>query len=254
MANDDVVLIFRDLVVPEPGARVHPDLKHGRKIEHDSRSRDHAHGETVPRGRLQALTLRKPKPKTVFWTPSIAALNQGNLGACTGNAAAGLLATGCPGHEAMTGVNEDTARWIYSEATRLDGFPGQWPPTDTGSSGLAVMKVLKKHKAVKSYRHCFSVNSVIAALQAGPVITGIAWRQDMYEPGPDGFASYSGPVVGGHEFMVTGVDLQGGYFKFRNSWGSGWGVQGDFFMSLADYSAALENKGDATVPVWCRDA
>jgi C1A family cysteine protease len=39
--------------------------------------------------------------------------------------------------------------------------------------------------------------------------------------------------IGGHEVLLVGYDDATGYFKVRNSWGSGWGLNGYFLMPYA---------------------
>jgi len=63
-------------------------------------------------------------------------LDQGDLGSCTGNAAAHLLNTApfhIPRHRLYY---EPAAVLFYSQATQIDPFDGQYPPEDTGSDGL----------------------------------------------------------------------------------------------------------------------
>ena len=33
---------------------------------------------------------------------------------------------------------------LYEDATVVDGYPGEYPPDDTGSSGLAICKVSQR--------------------------------------------------------------------------------------------------------------
>src|SRR5581483_9492938 len=103
-----------------------PSYPLGRRVEHD------------PRSRLFPFTAEAPaKLRTVAHRSYGLPLDQGQLGSCTGNAAAGALNT-VPLHRTGGRVLTETqARDLYALATRLDGFEGEWPPTDTGSSGLA---------------------------------------------------------------------------------------------------------------------
>ena len=41
---------------------------------------------------------------------------------------------------------------LYADATVVDGYPGTYPPDDTGSSGLAICKVLNSRGTIKGYR------------------------------------------------------------------------------------------------------
>lgn len=233
----------RPLVPPPPG------IKMGRKIEHDSRSWNYR----VPATYKPWWWPFCPKPvvhKTQVWEPRIEPLDQGNLGSCTGNAMVACLSaapTPVAPNEALT---ETLAVSIYSAATKVDEFQGEYPPDDTGSSGLAVAKVAQKAGFFARYNHAFSITDTINALQFGPVIVGIAWREDMFDPDAAGFAHYTGPVAGGHEICLFGYEADSGTFHFRNSWGSSWGEGGDFLMNNRDLTVALAQRGDVVAPVW----
>ncbi|MDT5014694.1 MAG: hypothetical protein QOD39_854, partial [Mycobacterium sp.] len=98
---------------------------------------------------------------SVQWERRLAILDQGQLGSCTGNAGTGALGTE-PFYDAVgkdvladaadAAANEEFAVQLYSDATALDPYPGTYPPDDTGSSGLAICKVLKARRTIRAYR------------------------------------------------------------------------------------------------------
>jgi hypothetical protein len=145
-------------------------------------------------------------------------------------------------------VKQAVVRDIYRQETTIDPYVGAWPPDDTGSDGLSACKIAKLRGWITGYAHAFSVDDVLVALQHGPVITGVPWHQEMFTPDKDGFVRVSGPVVGGHEFCLTGFNAEQGYLTFANSWGSAWGQAGYAKLTLADYASLLADHGDATVP------
>jgi hypothetical protein len=210
----------------------------GRNKEHDSRSRNFAVGE-------EGVEL-----KTVSWARRSPILNQGQIGSCTGNAAAGLLATDSAGRRGATLVDEHVALNLYRWATRLDHIAGEYPPDDTGSTGLAVMKAAKKLGFIAAYRHAFSLRAMAAALQKSPVIVGMAWLTGCDTPASNGIIEYTGDVRGGHEVLCRAVDMEDRLFWFDNSWGTGWGYNGSFGMTFADFETTMHDGGDMTVPVW----
>jgi hypothetical protein len=168
--------------------------------------------------------------------------DQGNLGSCTGNAAAGAVST-----EPFTNqLTEKDAVAIYGEATHLDKYRGVYPPTDTGSSGLAVAKALKKRNLISGYSWGFGLDAVLRALVLAPCITGIAWLDGCDDPDSRGLVHYRGELRGGHEIMLDEIDVPNKLVWFTNSWGSGWGVDGRFCMTWDDYKRALADHGDAT--------
>ncbi|MFF4409790.1 hypothetical protein [Streptomyces sp. NPDC001404] len=246
----------------------HPAL--GRHQVLDARSlafRHHHDGETL---------------RTTLWQPRIPVLDQQDLfaqgihlstlvegatdadalGSCTGNAAAAALSlllspadsarAGLPGHDAA--ACEEWAIQLYADATRDDEFlNAEWPPTDSGSSGLGVARALKKRGLIGSYRHAFDADAIANALQQGPVLIGLPWFNAWFEPGPDAFIDAvpdwaTSGIAGGHEVAAIGLeevaqDAAGQVIpertvlRLRNSWSSSWGADGDFFMRLSTYNA-----------------
>jgi hypothetical protein len=233
----------------------------GRHVHHDPRSLAYAHG-----------VLPKSAIKTVEWTRRIPILDQGQLGSCTGNAATGLLGTDSAGRTAATSVtitsagatashgvftagtyplDEAFAVRLYSLATVLDEFKGQYPPTDTGSSGLGVAKALQALGLAASYTHAFSLAALNSALQAGPVLIGIEWLNSMFDPAADGriVVDHTSGVAGGHELELSKFDATTGEYWVPNSWNTSWGQNGWGYLTAADLAWLLSQQGDVTVPV-----
>jgi hypothetical protein len=214
----------------------------GRVVQHDPRSKQFAYKAT-PGAVL--VSIRHPR--------FISVLDQLELGSCTGNAALG--AVGSAPHfplikSKVADWSEDTAVGIYSDATVIDEWEGQWPPTDTGSSGLAVAKVLQRRGWISGYRHTFSLEDMKAALQETPVLLGINWYENFFYPDRYGFISIEESyVAGGHEICVDEINMDDEYFGFTNSWGDGWGVQGRGKISFALMARLLSEDGDVVVPV-----
>lgn len=178
-------------------------------------------------------------------------------GNCTGNAGTGALGTqpyydkvgktalGLSANNAQAG--EKFAVQLYSEATRADPYPGNWPPTDTGSSGLAICQVLKNRGMIKSYQWAQTAHGFLQLLQWGPVLMGTPWLEAFFQPDKNGFidSNQNWPTsgfAGGHEVEAVAVeldtkDLSNSVITFANSWSTGWGDGGYFRMRLRTYSA-----------------
>ena len=234
----------------------------GRHIEHDPRSLAYAHG-----------VLPKSAIKSVSWTRRIPILDQGQLGSCTGNAGTGWLGTDSAGRTAGATVtispagaaashglfaagehalDEAFAVALYSLATILDGISGEYPPTDTGSSGVGVAKALKALGLASGYSHAFSIAALNSALQSGPVLIGIPWYQSMFDPRSDGqiVVDQKSGLAGGHELELTAFDAATGEYEVPNSWSESWGHAGYGYFTTASLVSLLSDQGDVTVPVW----
>lgn len=210
----------------------------GRRVEHDPRSLEFPYeAAAVP---LKTLAHRS------YGLP----FDQGDLGSCTGNAAAGAINT-IPVHYSGEKVLKETdAVSLYELATVFDGYPGTYPPNDTGSSGLAVAKAAKQKGYISKYTHAFSLDTALQALQAGPIITGVNWYEGMFTPTVQGFVHPDGELAGGHEFLVRGyVAAKRPYVLCMNSWGTGWGLGGKFKLFVDEWERLLSEDGDVTVLV-----
>jgi hypothetical protein len=193
------------------------------------------------------------------WERVLVILDQGSLMSCTGNAGIGALGTqpfyGAVGQEVLPLPNnrrlaERLAIRLYAESTRVDGIPGRFPQQDNGSSGLAVCKVLKSRGTIQGYRWARTTYGLLQLLQDGPVLQGMPWYRAFSEPDNDGFIDSrrlwpSSPVVGGHEVVAVGVELDSqdamnSTIVYDNSWGPGWGDEGRFRMRLRTYDELHE--------------
>lgn len=220
----------------------------GRVKQHDPRSIHYAL-PVWPRAAL----------KPVDWTRRAPIFDQGDLGSCTGNAAAGLVGTDALGYTGATSVeisgnaltvDEKLALQVYSLATQLDEFQGAYPPDDTGSSGLGAAKALVKLGLVSVYQHAFSLDALDTALQRGPVMIGVDWYNSMFTPTNQGLVTVDrkSGLAGGHEFVVSGWD--GALYRIDNSWGTGWGRSGSAYFRRSDLGVLLAADGDVTQPTF----
>lgn len=208
----------------------------GRLIEHDERSRN-----------FPARAVSKLHP--VSWRKFGPVLDQGTLGSCTGNSAAHAMNSD-PYRSHMRSLGErllqqDDAVSIYTDATIIDQFPGVYPPEDTGSSGLAVAKVLKNRGWIDGYSHAFSPEQARGALMLGPVLFGTWWHDSMFTPDKNGYVHPDGNKVGGHEILLIGDDGRN-RITVQNSWGNRWGRGGRFYLTVKEFSELMLDDGDVT--------
>jgi len=214
------------------------DPRLGRHVNHDSESRRYP----VDTAGLTIASVRHLR--------RIAVLDQGNLGSCTGNAGIGALGTD-PNYDTLPVVggyalSQQGAVKLYSDATQIDPYPGQYPPDDTGSDGLSIAKVLKAAGDISGYTWAFSLDDALKALSAAPLITGIPWYNSMFTPSSEGLLKVFGALAGGHEIVVDEYDAVRGWVGFTNSWGSGWGLAGRFYLAAEDWGTLLAQQGDVT--------
>lgn len=221
----------------------------GRHVEHDPRSRAFAITH-APAQLVVAEHIRHGK-----------ILDQGTIGSCTGNAMTGAVMTG-PLFRKNHKYGETMAVRLYKRATVLDGFPGEYPPDDTGSSGLAVCKAALERGFIRGYETAFGIEQALAGLQMSPIITGVDWYSGFDAVNErTGLVKLSGAARGGHEFLVRGFD-PGGQTKWGkmitdteqlvlcdNSWSKAWGKRGSFVMTVADWQSLLDADGDAMRPL-----
>ncbi len=213
-----------------PEERVHGKPL-GRHVAHDSRSR------LFPApGAATIVSVTHKRLVPIF--------DQGQIGSCTGNAGVGAVSTSPFSYRGT----EKKAIEVYSKATTIDSVPGSYPPSDTGSDGLSVMRVLRAMRLIAGYTHAFSIEATLRALVLGPGIIGMAWRSGCDTPDSTGRVRYTGAIRGGHEVCADRIDVRKGLVWIANSWGAGWGRGGWFAMTFDDLARALSDHGDACFP------
>ncbi|KIF67635.1 hypothetical protein HY68_01705 [Streptomyces sp. AcH 505] len=219
----------------------------GRHVQHDPRSRAYAVSEDLLPSRYTSAT----------HSVRIPVLDQGDRGSCTGNAAEGYVGSD-PLYAAIpakvpprpTGdatADEAQAVALYAAATKLDDIHGTYPPTDTGSTGVAVAKAAQQVGLIAGYQHAFSLDTALRALAATPLIVGVSWYEGFDTPNPAGLVEISGQPRGGHEFLVYAIDAEQQLVGARNSWGTSFGADGSFWFSFDDFGRLLGEDGDATL-------
>lgn len=234
------------------------DARLGRHVRHDSRSANYTVG-VRPRSAI----------KNVDWPRRIPILDQGQLGSCVPNNAPELIGTDALGYTGVAtdrvtkadtkGVFHADSLWpmdemfalnMYRLVTRLDPYPGQWEPDDTGSDGLSLAKALVMLGFSDKYSHAFSYPAVVSALQSSPVTMGMEWENSMFDTRADGkiMIDYSSGVAGGHQVFARTFDADNDRVWIDNSWGTSFGLDGRAWFQGNELAIHLKRQGDVTVP------
>lgn len=215
------------------------DPRLGRHVVHDPRSLAFPFGPAEVPQRDILLRVYGPRP-----------VPEQTIGCCTGVDAAVKCDTAGNRVRGVTLGMDDAVR-IYSRATQLDPWPGEYPPTDTGSSGLAACKAQVEFGLIDKYEWIFTgTPGIYAALAAGhPVGVGTRWLRDMFHPDPHtGLVSVTGAVAGGHQWSVIGYRRRLDAFVGLCWWGRwGLGGLGRFLIRRQDLDGLLGQDGDAHV-------
>lgn len=142
-------------------------------------------------------------------------------------------------------LDMDDAHQIYSTASNLDPFEGAWPPTDTGSSGLAACKAAQKLGLGGAYRHVFKgADEVVQLIQSGRVVNiGTWWYDGMFNRNAQGIIEPTGPRVGGHQYIARGYAVRTDLVLIRCWWGS----FRDVWIRRTHLDRLLMDDGDAHI-------
>ncbi len=230
----------------------HPLL--GRNVNHDSASRAY----------------RVSPPRRVDWRnvrhqAFMGMLDQLNIGRCTG--CAGVAAIYHSPYVSgvvkpwFFGPDLNGATALYSAATAIDPFAGQYPPTDTGSDGLSIAKVLKSKGIISGYLWAFTLEEALAQLLETPLMTGLPWLNSMFNTTTTGgrrghvVVNKASGFAGGHEICVDELivgsqpDRSDWWVGGPNSWGPSWGDGGRWYLKVPEWGWLLSQRGDVVALV-----
>ncbi len=188
------------------------------------------------------------RPRSYTWACPVR-LDQGREGSCVGHGWAHELAAK---PKPKTGMTHDFAVQLYREAQHIDEWPGS---NYEGTSVNAGAKVVRGLGFLDEWRWATNIIEAIYAVgHKGPVVLGVPWFEGMYDTDAQGFIRPVGELLGGHCVILNGVrvdrsDLSRSVFTGVNSWGTGWGVAGQFLLTAMDLGRLLSQEGEICVPV-----
>lgn len=168
-----------------------------------------------------------------YWWPSGWWGDQGYTPHCVGYAWSHLLEDGPTTHRPFAiGKGPVFDPYIiYRDAQMVDEWAGN---QYDGTSVRAGAKVLQHQGFITNYFWIHSVEDLVRTiLDRGPVVAGTWWFENMYWPHPEtAVLSVSGIPVGGHAYLINGVNLDREFFRIKNSWGREWGRRGHAIISF----------------------
>lgn len=204
-----------------------------RRVEFDERSKSFGITPLLPSTTLRAYSWACP-----------AHLDQGSEGACVGFGWSHWLAAR-PKEE--HNITNTSAQALYNLAKTLD----EWPGTNyDGTSVIGGAKAVTQNGYIKEYRWAFGIDEVLQTLaHIGPVVLGLNWYDNMFNPDKNGVIKVSGNLAGGHCILANGINPTKKLVRLHNSWGSSWGKSGECYISFDDLDKLLKEQGEACIPM-----
>lgn len=136
---------------------------------------------------------------------------------------------------------------LYEACQRNDEWVGE---NYDGTSVRAGAKVLKQEGFIAEYRWTWDVETLAnAVLEKGPVVVGSTWYSDMFYPNSKGLITATGSDLGGHAYVINGVNKKMELFRIKNSWGREWGKNGHAYIYFQDMQRLLDENGEAALAV-----
>lgn len=115
-----------------------------------------------------------------------------------------------------------------------------------GTSVRAGAKIMQSMGYIGEYRWAWDLETVIDAVtRVGPVVMGTNWYRSMFYPNDRGLVTISGPIDGGHAWLLDGASRKHGMARAKNSWSKNWGRRGRFWIPFEDLERLINEEGEA---------
>ncbi len=134
-------------------------------------------------------------------------------------------------------------KYVYDRSQQIDQWPGE---NYNGTSVRAGAKSLQELGIILGYTWANNVHEIVRALlETGPVVIGSRWYSGMSSPDINFVMNPTGSVLGGHAYVLNGVNKNKKLFRMKNSWGRGWGDNGRAWISFNTVNTLLMYGGEA---------
>jgi len=179
-----------------------------------------------------------------YWWPSGWWGNQGNTPHCVAFSWVHWLSAGpiTQKKSRLGGKAPFDTSYLYKEAQKVDEWPGE---NYNGTSVRAGAKILKGAGFISNYLWAWDLDTTVqAVLTKGPVVVGTWWYSGMFHPDSNGVIKTSGSKIGGHAYLLDGINVEKRLFRIKNSWGRNWGKRGFAYISFDDMNKLITDQGE----------
>ena len=196
-----------------------------------------------------ALPIEAPNINYKYWWSSGWWGNQGRTSQCVAYSWAHWLAEGplTQGAKRKGTKSSIDTTYLYNEAQKNDDWEGE---EYNGTSVRAGAKILKREGYISSYNWAWDIDTIkTALLTAGPLVVGTVWTHDMFFPNEKGIITATGENLGGHAYLLDGINIKKKLIRIKNSWDREWGKKGFAYISFDDMTKLISQYGEACLAV-----